>query len=138
MKESVHFAFNKKQKELQGSLDEQPTHYRGSRRALAQDTALLRGWLRSNPADERGYGFYMQAGRDRLFFPTDLDRIEARIRELTPCPSSSSRRVKAKARTGRYVARTSTSQLTEAQELIGRPLQIGSSNRSSGPSNVVS
>src|SRR5258706_226730 len=76
-------------------------------------------------------------GRTRLFQDSDLSRILEATR-VAPCPSKSSRRVKAKARTIQSGDHTSGSLWTEAQELLKSPLQISSSRNSKSPSNVVS
>ena len=94
---------------------------------LRKSGRWLRDWLCTHRPPTGQPAYYLQAGRDRLFSPSDLARIEARIREETPCRSGLSHHAKAKARTGRSVAPTSELQWTEAQALLGRPLRPGSS-----------
>jgi hypothetical protein len=97
----------------------------------------LRDWLHDHPPPAGEPAYYLQAGRDRLFSPQNIARIEARLWELTSCRSSSYRRVKAKARIGRSAGHTSESQWTEAQEATGVRLLPDNCARSSGGSSVV-
>jgi hypothetical protein len=85
----------------------------------------LQDFLRDHP-------HYRLAGRTKLF--TDADIL--RLIEALPCPSSSSRR--AKARTGRSAARISGGTLTEALALASERSPPKCSKGSSGKSNVVS
>jgi Helix-turn-helix domain len=62
----------------------------------------------------RGRPIGRMAGRKRLFTEIDLTSIIAGL----PCPSSSSRRAKARARIGRCEARTSGSELTKLRERL--------------------
>src|SRR5450759_2361322 len=101
------------------TMEEVAERFRVSRRTL-------QAHLRQHP-------YYRTLGRRKLFTEPEI----ARLYEALPCPSVSSHPEKARPRTGASVARISKSLLTEAQELIGRPLQIASDNRSSAPSNAA-
>src|ERR1035437_7761365 len=96
-------------------------------------TARFRVSRRTLQAHLRQHPYYRTLGRRKLFTEPDI----ARLFEALPCTSVSSRPAKARPRTGASGAPISKSLLTEAQELIGRPLQIASGNRSSAPSNAV-
>src|SRR5450759_5272540 len=95
--------------------------------------ARFRVSRRSLQAHIRQHPYYRTLGRRKLFTEADIGRLY----EALPCPSTSFRPAKARPRTGASGAPISKSLLTEAQELIGRPLQIASDNRSSAPSNAA-
>src|ERR1019366_8161898 len=98
------------------TLPEAATELRKSRRWLQE-------WLAKHPADSHGRPFCSRLGKTRGFRPADIQRIlEANATVDTPsCRSISGPRAKAKARTGKSAAHTSTSLWTEAQELLKRP-----------------
>ena len=48
---------------------------------LRKPSRWLRDWLRANPPPDGEPPYYLQAGRNRLFSPGDLVRIEGRLRE---------------------------------------------------------
>src|SRR5450759_4793623 len=100
---------------------------------VAEVAARFRVSRRSLQAHLRQHPYYRTLGRRKLFTEPDI----ARLFEALPCPSVSSRPAKARPRIGASGAPISKSLLTEAQELIGRPLQIASGNRSNAPSNAV-
>jgi hypothetical protein len=91
----------------------------------------VREFLRKTPCTPAGLPLYRSAGRDKLVY---LDRLI----EALPCPSSSSRPAKAKARTGRSGGPISGSMWTEAQELTGVRLQPSECESSKDGSSVVS
>src|SRR6266705_3539813 len=64
---------------------------------LHKSPRWLQDFLRDHPTGPDGRPFFRLAGRTRLFSESDVGRLY----EALPCPSSSSRRDKAKARTGR-------------------------------------
>ena len=93
----------------------------------------LKEWLRKRKGvDNQGRPYYRSFGRTKLFSEADVSRII----EALPCPSSSSRPVKAR-RTGRSAGRTSESLYTEAARLTGKQWLASNSPGSSGRSNVV-
>ena len=58
----------------------------------------LQEWLRAHPGDKDGL-FYTPVGRDKIFHPNDVARIECAFRESKQCRSSSDRRARVKRRT---------------------------------------
>jgi len=97
----------------------------------------LQDWLRDHPADAAGTPFYSPLGRTKTFDDGDIARIRAAAREEERCRLNLSRRGKAKARTGRFVAPISADMLTEALGLAGERLPAKCLNRSSDQSNVA-
>src|SRR6267154_3757760 len=103
---------------------------------LHKSKRWLQDWIAENPVDHCGRPFCSRLGRTRLFQDSDLSRILEATRG-TPCPSKSSRRVKAKARTIQSGGNISASLWIEAQELLKSRLQISNSRNLKPRSNVV-
>jgi hypothetical protein len=97
----------------------------------------LQEWLRKHPCDVYGEPFYGRMGRTKTFDENDLVRIRAATKEEERCRLNSSRRGKAKARTGRSGGRISKSEWTEAAELTGDPSLSKFCDSSKGGSSVV-
>src|SRR5262245_42262603 len=112
------------------SMDEAAARLHKSRR-------WLQDWLRDNPTDERGQPYYSPLGRTKTFDDNDLERIRAAAREEERCRLSSSRRVRAKRRSGAFAAPTSDATLTEALALAKRHSPKSSLRSSGGTPNVV-
>jgi hypothetical protein len=53
-------------------------------RELRKGKRWLRDWLKAHPHDDAGTPFFAQAGRDKLFTPTDIDRIDQALRKKAP------------------------------------------------------
>lgn len=81
------------------TMDEAATKLRISRR-------WLQDFIQDHP-------YYRTAGRKKLFTDEDITRLI----EAMPCPGNSSRRVKARPRSGTSVANISASLLTEVRAL---------------------
>jgi hypothetical protein len=97
--------------------DEVATGFRKSPRWLGD-------WLRANPRDAQGELFFTPVGRDKIFYPADVARIERALRESIPCRSSSGRRALAKRRTTKSAAPTSDSMLRLAADLTNDPSML--------------
>src|SRR5215470_8683489 len=94
---------------------------------LHKSRRWVQDFLRTHP-------YYRLAGRTKLFTESDVLRLYEAM--PSPCPSSSSRRAKIGARTGRSAGHTSASMWTEAAELIGKPLLCGGSRTSKARSSA--
>jgi hypothetical protein len=94
----------------------------------------LNQWLRKHPADKAGEPYYTPVGRDKVFHPADIARIERALREGVTCHSSSGRRVPVKRRTTKSVAPTAVSTLKLAAELTGDQTLLENCDGSSGSS----
>src|SRR5580692_3758975 len=77
-----------------------------------------------------GEPYYTPAGRDMLFHPNDIARIESTMREELKCPSPSDRRVKAKRRTTKSAAPISESEWKLAADLTNDPSLLPSCEKS--------
>jgi hypothetical protein len=77
--------------------------------------------------DADGSAFYTPVGRDKVFLPSDITRIEAALREELQCRSISARRAPAKRRITKSAARTEDQRddaaWKQAAELLGKPLE---------------
>lgn len=90
----------------------------------------INDFLRKTKVDPQGRPLYRIAARAKLVY---LDRLI----EALPCPSSSCRPAKTKARTSRSGARTSASALIRAAELTNDPSLIPSFADLSGQSSAA-
>ena len=97
---------------------------------LRKTPRWLREWLRAHPADKSGEPYYTPAGRDKLFHPSDIARIELALREEVKCRSASGRRVRVKPRITKSGDPTLASALKLAAELTNDPSLLNSSGRS--------
>lgn len=88
---------------------------------LRKTPRWLREWVRAHPRDKSGAAYYTPAGRDKLFHPNDIARIELALREEVSCPSGSGRRVKVKRQTSKSEEPTSVSAWKSAAELTNDP-----------------
>lgn len=95
----------------------------------------LREWLRTHPRDKSGEAYFTPAGRDKLFHPADLVRIEVALREEVKCPSVSGRRVPVKRRTMKSAEPTLDAELRLAAELTNDPSLVTSCERSKSASS---
>jgi hypothetical protein len=102
---------------------------------LHKSPRWLREWVRAHPADKAGEPFYTPVGRDKLFHPSDLNRIEQALREGMKCHSSSGRRAPAKRRTLKSEENTSESAWKLAAELTNDPSLLPSCGKSKNASN---
>lgn len=100
---------------------------------IPKSVRWINEFLNKHPRDDLDRPLYHQAGRDKLLTDSQIGLLI----EAIPCPSNSSRRVKAKARTGRSAGRISKSDVIEAQELLGRELHFSNSAPSKDRSNVA-
>ena len=110
-------------------------------RQLRRTPRRLRDFLRGHPLGLDGRPLFLQDGRDKLFSPADLARIQDVIRYLTeqglPCHSTSGRHAREKRRTTISAAHTSESVVRRALALAGVKSPKGSSTKSETRSNVV-
>ena len=102
---------------------------------LRKSARWLREWLQSHPRDKSGAPYYTPAGRDRLFHPSDIARIELALREEVTCRSGSGRPVKARRRTSKSAAAISASAWNALAELTGVPSLASESATSKNASN---
>lgn len=102
---------------------------------LRKSPRWLLEWLRARPRDKSGEAYYTPVGRDKLFHPADIARIEQALREEVACHSASDRRVKAKPRTSKSVDPTWASQLKRAAELTGDRSLLNNCEKSNSASN---
>lgn len=106
---------------------------------LGKTPRWLREWLRAHPADKFGEPYYMPAGRDKLFHPSDVDRIDSALREELKCRLVSGRRVRVKRRTTKSEDPTSASQWKRLAELTNEPSLLKNCEKSkSASSNTAS
>src|SRR5262245_49418657 len=100
-------------------------------RMLHKSRRWLQDWLRANPADATGHPFYTPLGRTKTFDANDIVRMRALAKEQERCRLSSSRREKARRKTGTSGAPTSTSLWTTARELLksGRRAKFSGSGK---------
>jgi hypothetical protein len=96
------------------TIDETAAALRTTRRWLLE-------WLRKHPADKQGLAYFTPVGRDKIFHPVDIQRIELALREGVQCRSVSGRRAPAKRPTTKSAARTSDSEWRLAAELTNDP-----------------
>lgn len=96
---------------------------------LRKTTRWLREWLCKHPRDKAGELYYTPVGRDKIFHPVDIQRIELALREGVKCRSSSGRRVLVKRRTLKSEERTSGAEWRQAAELLNDPSLLSSSER---------
>jgi hypothetical protein len=102
---------------------------------LRKTPRWLREWVRAHPRDKSGEAYYTPVGRDKLFHPSDIVRIELALREEVACRSVSDRRVPAKRRTTKSEDPTLASQLKRAAELTGDRSLLNSCERSKSASS---
>ncbi len=95
----------------------------------------LREWVRAHPRDKSGEPYYTPVGRDKLFHPSDIARIEVALREEVKCPLVSGRRVPAKRRILKSGGPTLESGLRQAAELTGDRSLLNSCERSKSASS---
>jgi hypothetical protein len=98
---------------------------------LRKTKRWLNEWLRAHPVDDEGLAFYTPVGRDKVFLPSDITRIEAALREELQCRSISGRRASVKRRTTKSVERISESEWKRAAELLNDPSLIASATKRS-------
>jgi hypothetical protein len=96
------------------TVDEVAAELRKTKRWLLE-------WLRAHPRDKDGEPYYTPLGRDKIFYQSDIARIERALREGMQCRSSSGRRALAKRPTTKSVAPTSESAWRLAAELTNDP-----------------
>jgi hypothetical protein len=92
------------------TIDEAAAELRKTRRWLLE-------WLRAHPRDAHGELYYTPVGRDKIFHPNDITRIESALRGELQCRSNSGRRAPAKRRIMKSAGRTSESEWKLAAEL---------------------
>lgn len=102
---------------------------------LRKTSRWLAGWLRQHPADKAGEPYFTPAGRDKLFHPNDISRIELALREELKCRSVSGRRAKARRPILKSEAPISESAWKSAAELTNDPSLATSYGRSKSASS---
>lgn len=102
---------------------------------LRKTPRWLREWVRSHPRDKSGEPYYTPTGRDKLFHPADIARIEQTLREEVSCRSASDRRAPKKRRTSKFADPTLASQLKLAAELTGDRSLLSNCEKSKSASN---
>lgn len=98
--------------------------------SLRKTPRWLLEWLRKHPADKTGEPYFTPVGRDKIFHPVDIQRIELALREKVKCRSSSDRRAPVKRRTMKSAGLISESEWRLAAELTNDPSLANSSERS--------
>ena len=102
---------------------------------LRKTPRWLRDWVRAHPRDKSGLPYYTPAGRDKLFHPNDIARIEQALREDVTCLSGSGRRVKAKRRISKSAEPTLDAAWRSAAELTNDPSLLPNCERSNSASS---
>jgi hypothetical protein len=101
---------------------------------LRKTPRWLLEWLRAHPRDAQGEPYYTPVGRDKIFHPNDITRIESALRGELQCRSNSGRRALAKRRIMKSAGRTSESEWKLAAELTNDHSLSNSSEESKSAS----